>query len=138
MHDEDPIDVRNVGALVVHGQFDLVDLVPDELFPQLSTRGETSYQKLGQEGLGLGLGVNDSEAPWTTSSISVSHFGACWGVLATPYEVPYDPSDLRDHPGVGVPTRGQVPHRGQKDLVGDQDPSGQGQQVVAPSNELTF
>ncbi|CAK9198178.1 unnamed protein product [Sphagnum troendelagicum] len=36
--DEDPIDVRNVEALVVHGQSDLVDLVPDEFFPRLSTR----------------------------------------------------------------------------------------------------
>jgi hypothetical protein len=47
----------------MYKQSDLVDLVPDELFPWLSTRCKTSYQQFGQEGLGLGLGVNDSEAP---------------------------------------------------------------------------
>jgi hypothetical protein len=47
----------------VHGQLNLIDLAPNDLLPRLSSWGEASNQQLGQESLGLGLRVNDSETP---------------------------------------------------------------------------
>ncbi len=41
-------DVVGVGALAVNGESGLVGLVPDQLLPRLSARGESSDQQLGQ------------------------------------------------------------------------------------------
>ncbi|CAM6071930.1 unnamed protein product [Sphagnum tenellum] len=119
---------------------DLVSLIPDEFFPRLSSRCVPSYQQLGQEGLGLDLGIYDSKAPLGGRECQrvPFYFGTGWSVLAAPDEVPYNSSDLRGHLGVGVPTCGQVPHGGQKDLVGYGDPSGQGQLIMTPIDEFTF
>ncbi len=88
----------------------------------------------------MGLGINDSQPPLggRERQCVPFDFGACWSVLAAPYEVPYHSPDLRGHPGVGVPTRDNIPHGSQKDPVGYQDPSGQGQLVMAPIDEFAF
>jgi len=58
-----PIDVRGAGAFSMNGESDLVGFVLDQLLPRLPTRGKTSDQQLGQQGLGLGLWVYDTQSP---------------------------------------------------------------------------
>ncbi len=69
----------------MYGQSDLVDLVPDELFPWLSTRCKTSYQQLARRASDWALGSMIPRPPWTAGSVSVSHFTlACAGASLPP------------------------------------------------------
>ncbi|CAK9191713.1 unnamed protein product [Sphagnum troendelagicum] len=99
--------------------------MPNQFFPWLPPGGEPSDQKLGEQGLRLGLGVGDPHPSLGQGEGQrfPSDLGSGGRLLASPNEVPYEAPDMAAHPRIRVPAGGQVPKRSKEDLVRNQDPS---------------
>ncbi|CAM6063611.1 unnamed protein product [Sphagnum tenellum] len=98
---KEPIDVGGDGALAVDEEPDLVGFVPHQLLLGFSARGESFNEELGQQGLKLGLGVDDTQATlsgWERQHVPLD-FSAGGRNLATRNKIPDYPPGLATHLG---------------------------------------